>query len=172
MNELLAYDVWSDRYELLYRCRFSRIYYQKRERFFEFCERLSTGLALVASMVNIWLIFGSNDFARCLSLIIIILLFILGIHCTNKAHTHAGFVNVFRDIEADIDAAVILTGEKVDRFLAKILRVKLREPRTLGALVRICQNEIALARGNKQDIRPVPFFKKLFAHFYDWKLAP
>ena len=165
-------DVWSDRYELLYRCRFSRIYHQKRERFFEFCERLLTGLALIASMVNIWLIFGSNDSARCISLIIIILLFILGIHCTNKAHIHAGFVNAFRGIEVDIDAAVILTGEKVDGFLAKILRVEMREPRRLGALVRLCQNEIAVARGKKQDIRPVPFYKKLFAHFYDWELAP
>ena len=165
-------DVWKERYELLYRCWFSRIYHQKRERFFDLCDSLTKTIALVAGAASIAKIFNPDQLLIFGVLITITSALSLVVGYAKKARNHADFARSFILAEAKIVDAGVLSRGQVDALHAEIIRLEMNEPRTLGALVRICQNEIAVARGNKQDIRPVPFFKKLFAHFYDWELAP
>ena len=165
-------DVWKDAYALVYRCWLSRIYHLKRERFFKFCGGLFIGLGLMTIAASMEQAFATNDLASWLWLVIIIVVLAIPTDYGKKARSHAGLAREFIEIKARIIAADVLSRDQVNSFRTEILRVEMGEPKTLGALVRICQNEIAAALGNWQDIRPVPFFKKLFAHFYDWELAP
>ena len=164
-------DVWKERYKLIYRCRLSRIYHQKRARFFKLCEGLLIGLGIIAFAVNMEQVFASNDPTSWLSLIITILMFNLPIHHAKMALTHADLAKAFMGIEAKIVTAGILTQEQVDNFLAEILRVEMNEPRSLGALLVICQNEIAEMQGENKFINPVSFVKRATAHFFDWDMS-
>ena len=165
-------DVWKDAYALVYRCWLSRIYHLKRERFFDLCDSLTKTLALIAGAASIAKIFNPDQLLIFGVLITITSALSLVVGYAKKARCHADFAKTFIVTEAKIVEAGVLSREQVDALHAEVIRLEMNEPRTLGALVRICQNEIAVARGNKQDIRPVPFFKRLLAHFYDWELAP
>ena len=90
---------------------------------------------------------------------------------SKKARSHADLAKAFMDIEAKIVTAGILTQEQVDDFLAEILMVEMNEPRTLGALLVICQNEIAEMQGQNKFINPVSFVKRATAHFFDWDMS-
>src|SRR5260364_22937 len=46
-------DVWEKRDHLFYRCWLSRLYHQKRERFFDVCDRLTQAVAMTGGMTFI-----------------------------------------------------------------------------------------------------------------------
>ncbi len=88
-----------------------------------------------------------------------------------KARAHADLAKAFIALEAQIVSKGVFDVPQADLFEADVLRLEMNEPRSLGALVRICQNEIAAARGKVQDIQPVPGWKRWLAHVYDFDMT-
>ena len=164
-------DVWKERYTLIYRCWLSRIYHQKRERFFDLADSLTKAITLIAGTASIARVISPGGQLIVGVIITITSVLSLVIGYSKKARNHSDVAKAFMDIEAKIMTAGILTQEQVDNFLAEILRVEMNEPRTLGALMVICQNEIAEMQGEKTFINPVTFVKRVTAHFIDWDMS-
>lgn len=164
--------VRNKRYDLLYRCVLSRIYHQKRERFFDMCDGLTKVIALVGGAASIAKVASTEQLSIVGAVITLSSALSLVAGYAKRARTHADLAKAFGDLEARIVAEGSLTDERINQCQAELLRIEMGEPRTLGALVRICQNEIAAARGKQQDIRHVNLWQRLFAHLYDFDMAP
>ncbi|KWE95260.1 hypothetical protein WL80_08755 [Burkholderia ubonensis] len=160
------------RHDLLYRCLLSRIYHQKRERFFDMCDGLTKVVALVGGAASIARIASTEQLSIFGAVITLSSALSLVVGYAKRARTHADLAKAFGDLEARIVAEGSLSNERINQCQAEMLRIEMGEPRTLGALVRICQNEIAAARGKHQDIRRVSLWQRLFAHLYDFDMAP
>ena len=60
-----------------------------------------------------------------------------------------------------------LTDELICSWAAKVRQVEAAEPPTLTALVRLCQNQLAEAVGQKDRVYPLAWYQRWFAHFFD-----
>ncbi|SDG94134.1 hypothetical protein SAMN05216466_106129 [Paraburkholderia phenazinium] len=87
-----------------------------------------------------------------------------------KARLHTDLAKAFVELHSRIVAANVFDEQQAAAFEAEVLRIEVDEPRTLGALVRLSQNEVNMSRG--QPIVPVTFVQRLFAQLYDFDLKP
>ncbi len=164
-------DVWEKRYHVLYRCWLSRIYHQKRERFFDACDSLTKAVAVIGGATSITQIFSPKQLVITAALITVSSTISLVVGYAKKARAHADLAKAFVALEAQIVSKGVFDAPQADRFEADVLRLEMNEPRSLGALVRICQNEIATARGKVRDIQPVSWWRRLLAHVYDFDMT-
>ncbi|RKP43979.1 hypothetical protein [Trinickia fusca] len=165
-------EVWGKRYAVLYRCWLSRIYHQKRERFFDVCDNVTKAVAVVGGAASIAEIAAPNQFIVTAAAITVMSALSLVVGYAKKARSHADLAKAFTELEARVVAKGVFDEQQVNAFEAEILRLEMNESRSLGALVRICQNEIAVARGNLQDVRPVSLWRRIWAHLYDFDMSP
>lgn len=87
-----------------------------------------------------------------------------------KARLHTDLAKAFVELQSRIVAADVFDEQQAAAFEAEALRIEVDEPRTLGALVRLSQNEVNMSRG--QPVVPVTFVQRLFAQLYDFDLKP
>jgi len=165
-------DVWAKRYGVLYRCWLSRIYHQKRERFFDICDNLTKAVAVIAGAASIAKIASPNQLVIVGAIITVTSTISLVVGYAKKARSHADLAKAFIDLEGKILAKGVFDEQQANAFEAEVLRLEMNEVRSLGALVRICQNEIAIARGKHQDVRRVSWTHRLCAHFLDFDMPP
>src|SRR5260364_362533 len=95
----------------------------------------------------------------------------LAVGYPKKARAHADLAKAFMALEAQMVGQGVLDMTQAARFEAEILRIEMNEPRALGALVRICQNQMAAVCGKVQDIQAVPWWKWLLAHIDDFDMS-
>lgn len=92
---------------------------------------------------------------------------------SDRARRHADLARNFRQLESEI----VARGERdfteadIASWSAKERLLETSEPPALGNLVRICQNELAIAQNQAKEVRKVGFFRYLLAHFIDLPLA-
>jgi len=164
----------SDRHhEVLYQLRLSERYHHRRVRFFDLCDTWIKALSVIggASAVAI-LRGGENPSTTAISIMFAIsLLNTLGLvfGITNKARVHTDLARKYFDIEAALVKNVSPSLEYLAETVSKIRVIESQEPPSLGALVTICQNELARQDGCEEDVVPVPPYKRLLAHFFDFE---
>lgn len=164
-------EAWDTRAHTLFRCRLSRIYHQKRERFYDICDNATKAVALICGAASIAKIAQPGQLVWIGAVITVTSTLSLVVGYSRKSRSHADLAKAFIDLECKIEAKGVFDMEQACAFKAEAIRLEMSEPRTLGALVRICHNEILVAEGKERDVRPVSVWQRVWAHFYDFDMS-
>ena len=161
--------LWERRHQIVFRAELSALYHQKRERFFEFLDKItkavsvfggSAALMKASSESTIVYLAAAITFASVVSLVF---------GFSDKARRHADLSGRYRSIIAEITG----TGERdfdeehIKLWDRQVRLVEVNEPPTLATLARLCQYELALSAGQEKTVRPVSWHEKLLMHFFD-----
>lgn len=161
--------LWGKRHDVLCRVQISVLYHQKRERFFDVLEKLAKAVAVIGGSAAFARIGGAEAMPYVAAAITVTSTVSLVFGFSERSRRHADLARGFRQIEADIAAK----GERdfaepdVTGWVARTISLECGEPPALGALVTICQNELAAAQGQREMIVPLPLWKRMLAQVVD-----
>jgi hypothetical protein len=170
-------ELWNRRESILTRAEFSCSYHRKREQFFALADRWDKVATLVlgaaaftqitSETVRNWLALPFAIFASA-SLVF---------DFSERAKKHADLATRFKMLESEIESKGPRDYEEQDlnNWAARLAEIEAGEPPVYCVVVRLCQNEIAKARGQPRDVYPVKLRHRLFAHvipFSDAALEP
>jgi hypothetical protein len=153
--------LWDRRCDLLYRAELSTLYHRKRERFFALLDRWDKVFTLL---------FGTAAFAQLVSLdhhpllalpFLTLALTSLIFDFSESARKHGELASSFK-IEALGERDY--TEPDLNSWAARLREIESGETSVYNLLVRICENEIARARGNKKDVTHIPFWRACLAY--------
>lgn len=162
--------LWQQRHPVLYRVELSILYHQKRERFFEICDKLAKAVAVIGGSAA-WAKLGLEVAAP---LITVTSTMSLVFNLSERSKRHSELSRNFRQLEAEI----VLKGEDgfdqndINIWASKVRSLESSEPPALSTLVRICQNELAIASGQPEKVVEICCIKRLLAHFFDFTTSP
>lgn len=165
--------LWAKRHEVLYRVELSALYHQKRERFFEACDKLAKAVAVIGGSVSLARLGGADLMLFVAAAITLTSTLSLVFGLSDRARRHASLASDFRRLEADIVARGErdFTESDIGAWCARERTLEASEPPALGNLVRICQNELAVAQNQPEKVKPVGFVRHMAAHWVDVPLA-
>jgi hypothetical protein len=158
---------WKRRDSILYRAELSTLYHRKRGRF----------LALLDKWGKLFtLLFGSAAFVQLLTvdkhpllaLPFAILAFAnLIFDFAECARKHGELACDFKMLEATIEASGErdFTEDSLNAWSARIREIESGGWPTYTLLLRMCQNEIARAKGKSADITHIPWWRSKLANF-------
>lgn len=161
--------IWHRRHEILYRLELSVLYHQKRERFFELWDKLSKAVAVIGGSAimskispdMLFIVAGIITVTSTLSLVF---------GFSDRSKRHSELARNFRQLEAD----VVRKGESgvsesdVNVWKEKTHQLESQEPPALGALVILCQNELAVAANQSEKVVKMPCHERWLAQFIDF----
>ena len=165
-------DTKTKHHAALYRLRLSVRYHQRRVRFFDAWDLWAKGLSVMAGTAAFATLWKDNSqpeaalwfMAGITALTTISLVF----GFSSKARLHSDLVRKYLELES----AVVINITPTEQFLAdiegKVRLIEAQEPPTLGALVTICQNELARQEGREEYIVKVPLYQRWLAQFFDF----
>ncbi len=162
----------AQRHEVSYRLRLSIRYHQRRTRFFDLWDKWIKVLVVLAgtsAFATLTIEAADASIAKWISAVIAVMgILSLVFAFSEKARTHANLARRYSELEAEL--AAMRTPRKgnlvdIDR---RIRLIEADEPPTLGALVVLCQNEIALQEGHDGQITPLRWYHRILAHFVDF----
>jgi len=165
--------LWDKRHAVLYRTELSTLYHQKRERFFSVCDKLGNavgvigGSAALASLSNPVLLAWIALTITVMSSVALVFGF------SDRARRHADLAKDFRLLEA----AIVGRGERdfteqdISGWDSSTRSMESTEPPALGALVVLCQNELARAQGHTGYIVQMNWMQRMLAHFVDFEVS-
>lgn len=165
--------LWGQRHNVKYSAELSSLYHQKRERFFDLFDKLGKAIAVIGSSAVIAKITDPSSLYYLAAAITVTSTLSLVFSFSERARRHSELSAKFKDLLATIAVA----GERdfkesdLNAWKAKVLQLEMTEPPALGTLVVLCQNELALARGQTEMVHPVGWFKSRLAHFIDLPAA-
>jgi hypothetical protein len=164
--------LWEQRHNAIYKAELSALYHQKRERFFELCDKLTKAAAVIGGSATLWKIGDPDVVLRIAGLITVTSAFSLVFSFSERSRRHAELAKTYRQVIAEIVAKgeTSFSEQDANQWMAKLCGLEATEPPTLSALVVLCQNELAIARGHKDYVRPLNFFERSLAHFFDMPL--
>lgn len=164
--------LWNKRWALLYRVELSALYHQKRERFFEAADKGGKAVSILGGSAALGRVATPDALVWIAAAITLTSTLSLVFGFSDKARRHAELVRNFKQVEADL----LKKGERdfceadLTECASRIATLEASEPPALGSLVRICQNELARARGQAEACKQVGLLGWLFAHFLDLPL--
>jgi len=126
-------------------------------------------VAVIGGSVSLAKLGGNDVMTVVAALITITSTFSLVFGLSDRARRHASLAADFRRLEAEI----LAKGERdfteadIGSWASRERVLEASEPPSLGNLVRICQNELAVAQSHPENIRKVGFWRHLFAHWLD-----
>jgi len=162
---------WERRHALLYRVELSVLYHRKRERLFDTVDRTAKVLALVAASAALTRLTGDGrGYMGAAALVAATSAVSLVFSLSERARRHAELAKSFAELGADLTGKGELrfTDDDLDRMDAKIRLLEAAEPATLGALVQLCQNQIATAQNQPDLVVPISWLRRMFAHIWDF----
>lgn len=160
--------LWGKRHSVLYRLELSALYHQKRERFFDLCDKLAKVVAIVGGSAALYKVADEGALVWIAATITIASALSLVMGFSEKARRHAELTRSFKQIQAD----ALRCGERdfteadIADWAARVAALEASEPPALGVLVRICQNELARAADADASVKPVGW-RWLVAHLLD-----
>ena len=166
-NEVGSDYLWNKRHSILYRIELSILYHQKRERFFDVWEKSAKAVAIIGGSAALANLAGSVGIKAIAALITVTSTIALVFGLSDRSKRHAELARNFRQLEAEI----IQCGERefsesdINTWESKERELETAEPPALSDLVKLCQNEIAIASGHTEMVVPIPMGRRLLAHF-------
>lgn len=159
------------RHGAVYGAKLGLLYHRKRERFFDLCDKLSKSFTVVlgASLLA--------EHVRAITPAIGALVSAVGLLAlvfgySDKKQRHKELAEEYALLQARIEACgTTCTMAEANQWHSDLHRLNAKEPPTLGTLVVICQNEIAIAEGKPDSVVPVGRYKQLFANWRDFPVA-
>jgi hypothetical protein len=166
------YEAWCNDQQHQLKCRIelSALYHGKRERFLLVCERVTQATAALTATAAFSQLVGVGDAAKWLGLVaagasIAPLVFAW----SSRANKHAVLGGDHRRLLAQMAAAGdTLEDTQITAFKARLLDIEADERAALGALVVQCQNEMAVAQGHPEHVKPLTFWQRMTMHVWDW----
>src|SRR5260363_163411 len=116
-------DVWEKRDHLFYRCWLSRLYHQKRERFFDVCDRLTQAVAMTGGMTFIASACSPEHWVIMAALLTASATLSPAVSCPKKGRAHADLDKECRDREARRGGQGVLGRTKAERSEAERWRM-------------------------------------------------
>ena len=152
------------------RLRFSVRYHQRRARFFDGCDlwgkaaSVLFGTAAIGALLHqeeglLQWAAGLVTFAGTMSLVF---------SFSQKTRLHLDLARKYLELEAKFIRSDLVDASFLRDIDADIRIIEGQEPPPLGALVVLCQNEIARQDGNESHIVDVPTHQRLLANFIDF----
>lgn len=166
-------ELWDERHEVEYLVELSRLYHQKRERFFELCDKLSKAASLIGGSAALWKI-GNADLVAIFSLMVAFSsAFSLVFSFSERSKRHAELARNFQQFRSVISAksARNFTEEDILQWRSELHRLETTEPAALTALVILCQNEMAIAANQKNKVVKLKLRERLLCQFFDFSSA-
>jgi len=167
MKEAELDYLWERRDALLHRAELSTRYHRKRERFFALLDKWDKIFTLL---------FGSAAFVQIISFdkypllafpFVTFAIASLVFDFSENTRKHSDLASHFKMLESAIEAVGQrdFTETDLNTWSARICEIESGEPAIYNLLVRICQNEIARAKGKKADVTAIPFWRAGLANF-------
>lgn len=164
--------LWKKRDEILYRAELSCIYHQKRERFFELLDKCGKAISVIGGSAALAKFAGQDIVTVAAALITCTSALSLVFSFSDRSKKHAEFSRNYKALLAEIAA----TGERdfaesdLSKWESRILTIEGGEPPALTALVVICENQIKMARNDKDSLTKLNWWQRLMAHFWDFEI--
>lgn len=158
---------WEKRDNVILRAEISALYHQKRERFFELCDKLGKAIAIFGGSAALWRSSNSNFVGYLAALITATSALSLVFSFSERSKRHAELARGFRELIVDVVSAgdFDIDDKQASKWMSQMYALDAKEPPALSALVVMCQNEVAVARNGQTY--PQSFMVRFFAHFFD-----
>ena len=163
---------WRRQHELRYSAQMNRLYHHKRERFFAIMDRGGKALALIAGCAGASTLLATTD-AKAIAGLLVAVVTLPGLvfSWTDKARLHAELAADYARLEAEIVGMAALGDADIRQLERRAIELGSKEPPGLSALIRICQNEIAMAEGQPEKTTPMPWHERALAQFFDFPMT-
>lgn len=164
--------LWEKRHATLYRIELSTLYHQKRERFFALCDKLGNAVGVIGGSAALASLSNPGLLAWIALAITIISSAALVLGFSDRSRRHADLAQSFRQLEA----AILEHGERdfseqdISTWESRVRMLESSEPPALGALVVLCQNELARAQGHDSHVVKMSWTQRMLAHFFDFSV--
>jgi hypothetical protein len=167
-------ELWKRRHRVLYRIELSVLYHRKRERFLDTVDRLIKTVALIGGSAAIAKASDADTVVKVGVAVALTSAASLVFAFSERARRHAEFARSFGELAANLlqKGEHNFAEEDLDDMDAKVRHLESTEPATLGALVVICQNELAVAQDHPEYVRPLPLHQRMLAHLWDFRVPP
>ena len=164
--------LWEKRHAVLYRTELATLYHQKRERFFSLCDKLGNAVGVIGGSAALASLSNPVLLAWIALSITVVSAVVLVFGFSDRARRHADLAKSFRQLEASIVKCGErdFTEENVTSWDADTRMLESGEPPALGALVVLCQNELACAQGHKGHIVHMSWPQRVLAHLFDFSV--
>jgi len=172
-TEILRH-LWDRRSLIIYRCRLSSLYHQKRERFFDILDKTSAALITVAATSAVGAILKGNaswELGIAASTAVLSMIPLV-VSPALKARHHAILAAEFRRLLAECEHE----GERWDELLCskmagRTVEIEAAERAPLAGVVADCQNQLAISRGEK-PVAILRWYHQLLKHWVDMRPDP
>jgi hypothetical protein len=162
------------RSDLRHRLRVSALYHQRRSRFFDICDKVSTAYAVLASTAAVSQLFSEYAVAgRPIEValgasVALISTIALVAGYSNRARDHFALAGDYRKVLAQLEAAGDWPDvELIDKLFAEYTTIESREPAPMTTLVQACENHLNIA--DKGEVVPIPSYQRLLMQVWDFK---
>jgi|GEM_PF-3354582 len=160
--------LWGQRHLALEKAEVSALYHQKRERFFELLDKYSKATSLLCGSAALWKIANPRVVEAMALAITFLSALSLVFSFSERSKRHAELARGFCLVAGDIvKLGRDFLDADVNRWNESLYKLDASEPPALGALVVLCQNEIALAKDQPDAVIPQNVCVRLLAHFFD-----
>lgn len=168
-TEKMKDRAWVRRGETIYRSELSALYHLKRERFFELVDKLTKAGAVIGGSAALYKFHDAGTPAWITFAITVCSAFSLVFSFSERSKRHAELAKSYRELLAEIArvSEYCVTDELATIWTSKVRELEVKEPPPLTALTIMCQNEIAIAHGRKEDVIELPPIVRLMSHFFD-----
>ncbi len=169
MTELGTDFLWNTRHDVLYRVQLAVLYHQKRERYFDGCDKIAKAIAIIGGSAALSRIGASDLMPYVAATITVTSTLSLVFGFSDRSKRHSELARSFRQLESEIvgKGERDFTEPDVSAWGAKTRALETSEPPALGALVIVCQNELAIAQGQRDRIVPLSWPRRALAQLLD-----
>lgn len=94
--------LWTKRHDVLYRVELSALYHQKRERFFDVCDKVGKAVAVIGGTWSLSRLGGDDILMIVAAAITLASTLSLVFGLSDHSRRHAGLASDFRQLEAAI----------------------------------------------------------------------
>lgn len=159
------------RHDAKYLAKLGFLYHRKRERFFDLCDKVTKSATVLLGAALFAQYF--RDIAPWVGAAVSavgLLALVFGYADRKQRHKEIadGYATMLGKIEG---CGASHSLSEADQWHLELRQMDAKEPPTLGTLVVICQNEIAIAEGKPESVVSISAYKKLFANWRDFHTA-
>ena len=156
--------LWKRRHDALYTVRMNRMYYRKREKFFEVCDRSIKAFSIIASSAALYRATNADSMSAILLGVVALNAVSLVFGLAERALRSSKLATDYAAIEASIASAGerAFTEADVTKWDADMSALGAHDPAGLRTLLLMVQNELDASMGKPVD--HIPLLRRMTAH--------
>ncbi|GGI20494.1 hypothetical protein GCM10008066_24310 [Oxalicibacterium faecigallinarum] len=162
-------DIQMQLNNLIYGVQLSAMYHRKRERFLAMSDKWGKIISLIAGSAAFSQL--TNEIGKAWAGVFVALSTMpsLVFSLADRARLHGELAQKYGYLESDIAAVVAseITEIEIAAWHSTLRKIEATEPPTLGALTRICQNQMALVAEEYDKVFDLTWYEKWLCHFFD-----